>query len=196
MDSTLEDHLGDLPKSHFPGAPRRNKKFHHYQSFSISINEESDFPLGKRPESWEEIVQATWAILLRSYLQDDTVSFAVLLGDQSGSISRRQANTDALVLQYEIPGACRLKDVRAAKCWKTTRKVLQTSQINTALNLLSPLSGLMNGELAKLTAAQHNLPMDTTVSFFLIGVTSFLDECSSPLMRSKIVRACLSHLYW
>lgn len=174
MDSTLEDHLGDLPKSHFPGAPRRDTNVHHYESFSISIHEESDIPLGKCRQSWEEIVQATWAILLRSYLQDDTVSFAVLLGDRSGIISREQANTDALVLQYEIPEACRLKDIRAAKCWKTTRKVLQTSQINTALTLLAPASGLMNGELAKLTAAQHNLPIDKTVSFFIIGVTSFL----------------------
>lgn len=168
MDSTLEDHLGDLPKSHFPGAPRRDTNVHHYESFSISIHEETDIPLGKRQDFWEEIVQATWAILLRSYLQDDTVSFAVLLGEQSGSISRKQAKTDALVLQYEIPEACHLKDIRASKRWKTTRKVLQTSQINTALNLLAPLSGLMNGELAKLTAAQHNLPIDKTVSFSLL----------------------------
>lgn len=178
MDSTLEDHLGDLPKSHFPGAPRRNINDHHYESFSISIHEESYSPFGKRRESWEEIVQATWALLLRSYLQDDTVSFAVLLGGQSGSISKKQANTDALVLQYEIPEACRLKDIRAAKCWKPTREVLKTSQINTALNLLAPLRGLMNGELAKLTAAQHNLPIDKTVSFFFIGATRFLDEYS------------------
>lgn len=178
MDSTLEDHLGDLPKSHFPGAPRRDINVHHYESFSISIHEESYSPLGKRRESWEEIVQAAWALMLRSYLQDDTVSFAVLLGGQSGSISKNQANTDALVLQYEIPEASRLKDIRAAKRWKTTRKVLQTSQINTALNLLAPLSGPMNGELAKLTAAQHNLSIDKTVRSFCIGVTSCLDEYS------------------
>lgn len=174
MDSTLEDHLGDLPKSHFPGAPRRDISIHHHESFSISISEESYSPLGKRLESWEEIVQATWALLLRSYLQDDTVSFAVLLGGQSGSISKKQANTDALVLQYEIPEACRLKDIRAVKRWKTTRKVLQTTQINTALNLLAPLSGPMNGELAELTAAQYSPPIDKTVSSFFIGLTSVL----------------------
>lgn len=178
MDSTLEDHLGDLPKSYFPGAPRRDINDHHYESFSISIHEESYSPLRKHREPWEELVQATWALLLRSYLQDDTVSFAVLLGGQSCSISKNQANTDALVLQYEIPEVCRLKDIRAAKCWKTTRKVLKTSQINTALNLIVPLSGLMNGELAKLTAAQHNLPIDETVSLFFIGVIRFLDEYS------------------
>lgn len=178
MDTTLKDHLGDLPKSHFPGAPRRDTNDHHYESFSISIHEDSYSPLGKRREAWEELVQTTWALLLRSYLQDDTVSFAVLLGGQSCSISKKQANTDALVLQYEIPEACRLKDIRAAKCWKTTRKVLKTSQINTALNLLAPLSGLMNGELAKLTTAQHNLPIDKTVRSFFIGVTRFLDGYS------------------
>lgn len=194
MDSTLEDHLGDLPKSHFPGAPRRDISDHHYESFSISIHEESYSPFGKCRESWEEIVQATWALLLRSYLQDDTVSFAVLLGGQSGSISQKQAITDALVLQYEIPEARRLKDIRATKCWKTTRKVLKTSQINTALNLLAPLSGLVNGELEKLTAAQHNLPIDKTVSFFFIGVTRFLNEYSWPLMSSKLARACFSPL--
>lgn len=179
MDSTLEeDHLGDLPKSHFPGAPRRDINDHHYESFSISILEESYSPLGKRREIWEELVQATWAVLLRSYLQDDTVSFAVLLGGQSSSISKKQANTDALVLQYEISEACRLKDIRVAKCWKTTRKVLKTSQINTALNILAPLSGLKNGELAKSATAQHNLPIDKKVSLFFIGVTMFLDEHS------------------
>lgn len=178
MDSTLEDHLGDLPKSHFPGAPRRDINDHHYESFSISILEESYSPLGKRREIWEELVQATWAVLLRSYLQDDTVSFAVLLGGQSSSISKKQANTDALVLQYEISEACRLKDIRVAKCWKTTRKVLKTSQINTALNILAPLSGLKNGELAKSATAQHNLLIDKKVSLFFIGVTMFLDEHS------------------
>lgn len=178
MDSTLKDHLGDLPKSHFPGAPRRDINDHQYESFSFSIHEESYSPLGKSRELWEELVQATWALLLRSYLQDDTVSFAVLLGDLSGSISNKQANTEALVLQYEILEACRLKDIRVAKCWKTTRKVLKTSQINTALNLLAPLSGLVNGELAKSTAAQHNLPIDKTVSLFFVGVTRFLDEYS------------------
>lgn len=164
MDLTLKDHLEDLPKSHFPGAPRRDINDHHYESFSISIHEESYSPLRKRPEPWEELVQAAWALLLRSYLQDDTISFAVLLGAHSGSISKKLANSDALVLQYQVPEACQLKDVRAAKCWKTTRKILKTSQINTALNLLAPLSGPINGELAKLTSAQHNLPIDNTVS--------------------------------
>lgn len=164
MDLALKDHLEDLPKSHFPGAPRRDINVHHYESFSISIREESYSPLGNRREPWEELVQAAWALLLRSYLQDDTISFAVLLGGQSGSLSKKQANTDALVLQYQVPEECQLKDIRAANCWKTTRKVLKTSQINTALNLLAPLSGPMNGELANLTAARHNPPIDNTVS--------------------------------
>lgn len=194
MDSTLRDHLGDLPKSHFPGAPRRDINDHHYESFSISIYEDSYSPPGKCREPWEELVQAAWALLLRSYLQDDTVSFAMLLGGQSGGISKKQTDTDSLVLQYEIPKACRLKDIRAAKYWKTTRKVLMTSQINTALNLLVPPSGLMNGELAELTAAQHNLLIDKSVSKFFIGMTRFLDEYSWPLVDSKLVRTRFSPL--
>lgn len=174
MDLTLKDHLEDLPTSHFPGAPRRDVNDHHYESFSVSIHEESYFPLGEHREPWEELVQAAWALLLRSYLQDDTVSFAVLLWGHSGSISKKQANTDALVLQYQVPEACQLKDVRAAKCWKTTQKVLKTSQINTALNLLVPLSGPMNGELAKLTAPQHNLSIGNTVSLFSLASQGLL----------------------
>lgn len=161
MDLTLKDHIEDLPKSHFPGAPRRDINDHHYESFSISMHEESYSLLRKCPESWEELVQVAWALMLRSYLQDDTISFAVLLGAQSGSISKKLASSDALVFQYQVPEACQLKDIRAAKCWKTTRTVLKTSQINTALNLLTPLSGPMNGELVNLTSAQH---IDNTVS--------------------------------
>lgn len=173
MDLTVKDCLEDLPSSQFPGAPRRHVKDHHYESFCISIHEEFYSAFGECHETLEELVQAAWALLLRSYLQDDTISFAVLLGEQSGSIFKKQARTGALVVQYQLPEACRLKDIRAARCWKTTREVMKMSKINTAINLLASLSEPMNGELAKLTAAQHNL--DNTVSFFFI-VTSFLDD--------------------
>lgn len=174
MDLTLNDHLEHLPKSHFPGAPRREINDHSYESFSISIREESYSPLGKRRVPWEDLLQAAWALLLRCYLQDDTISFAVLLRGQSGSTSKKQANTDVLVLQYQVPEACQLKDIRVAKFWKTTREVLKTSQINTALNVLTPLSGPMNEELTKLTASQYNLPMNNTVSLSSLASQGFL----------------------
>jgi hypothetical protein len=166
-----------LGHCHFPTSARRDVKNYHYETASIFDHGRLDENLGKNFGSLEDLVRTAWAILLRNYLRGDVVSFAVLLGCQGYDSPRNNAeeapfrgDIEDLILQYELFDGCRIQDIRATACWKSTRQALKKTQINTAINLLSSLSrknGQANGETKQLTDAHHDVSIDDVSSFLL-----------------------------
>ena len=171
-----EESLEDLnfQHSHFPTSARRDIEHDHYEA--ITVFNDGDFRAGpgKKFEPLEELLQAAWAILLRSYLQDDMVSFAVLSACQNAGYSNQQnkkislsEDSEISVLQYHIHEKCLLKDIHAATCWKSTSQVLNGTQINTAVNFWSSLSlrnGNRNMGLSQLIDAHLEIPINDVSS--------------------------------
>lgn len=166
-----------LEHCHFPTSARRDVKNHHYETVGIFDHGRLDENLGRSYGSLEDLVQTAWAILLRNYLRGDVVSFAVLLGSQGYDFPRNNAeetsfrgDIEALVLQYELFDGCRIQDIRATACWKSSRQALRKTQISTAINLLSSLfrkNGQANGGTQQVTDAQHDVLIDDVGSFLL-----------------------------
>ena len=149
-----------LQHCHFPTSRRRQIKADLYHCVTVFDDATIWTALGKSLECLEDLILAAWAILLRSYLRNDTVTFAVFSEDQpccdqkisNGTALR--ANTEAIVLQYEVADQCQVKDIHATACWKSNREVLETAHINTAVNLLAPSllkNGMRTANLARLT---------------------------------------------
>lgn len=158
MHTVIKETSDDLilQQCHFPTSARRDVISHHYETISISNLARFRPICGKRFEPQDEAVLAAWAILLRSYIRRNVVSFAVLLGSQGHEYFKNftddipvQEGAEALVLQYEISDQCLIQDVRASVYRKYSRAALKKTRVNTAFNLLSsaPLGdGYSNGE--------------------------------------------------
>jgi hypothetical protein len=158
----LEEYPEDLilQHCHFPTSARRNVEDTYYETVSIFDYGGVCADLGTKLGSLEELVQASWAILLHSYLRGDIISFAVLTSWQNHDY-------EALVLQYQIFDECRLQDVRPTGSWKSTVQALKKTQVNTTIKLLnSPFqkNGRRNGDIPQRTEAQDEMLVDD-VSF-------------------------------
>ena len=88
----------------------------------------------------EELVQAAWALLLRRYLGNDIVCFAILDDRQkyrsikTGTVLKPSiTGVKTRILQYCIPAQCRVKDLRPIGVPAAIEQVSETASINTAI---------------------------------------------------------------
>lgn len=169
MGSTLEESPADLMLQccHFPTPAKRQTERQHYKTMSIFDREE---PFAGR-ELNIEIIQAVWAILLRSYTRNPIVSFAVYSDHRDGcsaDLKNKEisfsATTGALIVQYELFEGCQLKNINGSRSKKFIGRVLGDSQINTAVDLAASLpltNGQRNGESSRLIDSDRDVLNDS-----------------------------------
>jgi hypothetical protein len=154
-----------LQQCHFPTSARKDGAKVCYETVTVVDHEEFSANCGEPLGSLEELLQTAWVILLRSYVKDDLISFAVLLPRQNvhdlkypaGETSFSAPN-EALVVQYQVSEKCLLKDIRPAACWKSSIMALIEAQINTAVQFVNPVfvrNGERRGELPQPTIYHH-----------------------------------------
>ncbi|MCJ1281400.1 hypothetical protein MMC26_000719 [Xylographa opegraphella] len=141
MGSAPEDLSEELSLQHcrFPISSQRNIEDRTYDVVSAFPDGATLPALGKGFESSKDLVLAAWALLLRTYLRNGSVAFAVISGDQALYSDQRSANgvplsegTGVSVVLFQCTDECRLKDIRVAASWRSTEPTLKASNINTA----------------------------------------------------------------
>ena len=153
-----------LQHCRFPTSPQRDIGSRLCDSVTV-FHDDTILPaLGGSFEFSKDLILAAWALLLRAYLRNDFIAFAVLLDDQASCCYQNDtngtsfnANTEASVLQFQFADHFQVKDVHAAVYRNSSRQVLKTNHINTAINLsapVSPTTGVRNAYLARLTGSQ------------------------------------------
>ncbi|MCJ1404222.1 hypothetical protein MMC11_007447 [Xylographa trunciseda] len=169
MCPTLQVLPEDLLVQHcrFPTSPRRDSENPFYEFVTVSDDNTVLPGLEKSSEHSTNLVSAAWAILLRAYMRNDTVTFAVLSDDQicccyQSNSSGKTLGADAAVsvLQFQFADECQLKDIRATARWNSVRQVLKTTHINTALNLSTPSSAITRTRSTDLARPTNYHPFD------------------------------------
>ena len=150
-----------LQQCRFPTSAHTKVEERHYELMSAFDDDTVQSALGKSFESSKQFVLTAWAVLLRSYLRNDTITFVVLSDIMTFCPCQNDTKTTSLgvqnearILQFHIPNECRLKDIHAIVAWPCTRQALETTSISTAVNLLSPsplINGLQNANISWLT---------------------------------------------
>ena len=165
-----------LEHCHLHTSTRRNVKFDHFEVIEVFTDQSAFAGLGEWPKCSEELVQTAWALLLRRYLGNDIVSFAVLPDRRNDHRINNHAkftsplpDGETCILQYHIPAKFRLAEIRPDVFPAFVGRVSERAPINTALCLSispHPRNGERNGELLPSANYQHDT-LNRNVSLFL-----------------------------
>ena len=147
-----------LEHCHLHTSARRNTKSHHFEVVNLFVDGSVFVGLREPPKCFEKLVQDAWALLLRRYLGNDTVSFAVLASQGNDLQGRGHARciaavegSESRILQYHIPAQCLLQDIRPVIFRAYAGHVGERLPINTAIRLSNSTSsrrGQRNRETA------------------------------------------------
>ena len=125
---------------HFPCCARRREQCAAFCTVSIDTSEEQHVTLAASVLYSDIFLQNAWALLLRSYIRDDCVSFIKYpdygVGKQEDG--DRQADgiapEDPKVLEYWLPPHLRLRDVQSLPVHEIAHGSLFPNTVNTAVN--------------------------------------------------------------
>lgn len=109
----------------------------HFEAIPIFDYEHLCPDLTRIHDSGEHLVKAAWAVLLRIYIQDDIINYALLSDGQQGASTEVPHNgkAEVFVVQYRLHNSCQLKNINVAACHHYPRQALKKTPINTAINL-------------------------------------------------------------
>ena len=134
-------------QSQLPTPPEKVTESLDFHSVDVSVDKALISNLGEVYDSSLTSVQTAWAILLRTFLRDDSVTFAILSnGDyniwESSYHQRftRKADTRSWILQYCISGQSQIKDVRPSIFPVYDGRLIENTQTSSAICLSSPSS--------------------------------------------------------
>ncbi len=138
MDFPVDESL-DIPTLQPCNLPTSTKDGDtgHFEVIPIFDHENHCPDLTRTLDSGEDVVKAAWAVLLRTYRQDEMVNYALLSdGRQGGSTDvSHNGKAEVLVVQYRLHNSCQLRDIHVAACHHYSRQALRKTPINTAINL-------------------------------------------------------------
>ena len=168
-----------LPQRYrFPTSSRRQRDKTEYKSINA-------FDLGNLPASWGRnskpvaaLVQGGWALLLRSYIRNDSISLPILFTMEAadshtnnGKRTLLNGETEALILQYQISDHCRVGDIHPFASKKYRSKDLDYGFSNAAVCFSTSLTGrkgYMDGRLSRVLEPGNDV-LEHDVRFSLLN---------------------------
>lgn len=119
-----------------------------FHSIDVSVDKALIPNFGEVHESSLTSVNTAWAILLRTFLRDDSVTFAVLSnGDRAfweSSYDQRfitpKADTQSWIIQYCISEQSQVKDIRPSIFPVYDGRLIENTRTSSAICLSSPSS--------------------------------------------------------
>ena len=127
----------------FPVSPRRSNstKQRSYKIIPVFPEPSERLELKDTTTSLKEMTETAWAIFLRTYLQSDTVSFALLsdfrdddnVHDLPKYDTSESQTVEVTALQYEINPENRLIDLNPIFRGNSTIQQIERFQVNTAI---------------------------------------------------------------
>ena len=162
MDMTPGQLPEDILPQHcrFPTSARRRAEKSCRKDVGIFDHKDLSTGWKKHSEPLGDLVQAAWALLLRSYVRNDSIYFAVLFtSSDGGNCTKDKKQTflhgddETLMLQYQFSKHVQLTDIHPVGSRKCRREGLDHGHINTAINfstLLHVRNGHENGPLSRL----------------------------------------------
>ena len=167
-----------LPQRYrFPTSSRRQIDNTEYKSINA-------FDIENLPASWEwnskpvaALVQRGWALLLRSYVRNDSISLPILFtmedaGSHTHNGQRTLLNgeTEALILQYQISDHCRLGDIHPVASKRYRSNDLDHGCSNAAIFFTTSLTvrkGYKDGRLSRVLEFRKDV-LEHDVRFSLL----------------------------
>ncbi|KAL2043784.1 hypothetical protein N7G274_003303 [Stereocaulon virgatum] len=137
-----------LPQRYrFPTSSRRQRDNTEYKIINA-------FDLENLPEGWGQnskpvaaLIQGSWALLLRSYVRNDSISLPILFTiedagshEHNGQRTLLNGENEALILQYQIADHCRLGDIHPVASKNCRSKDLDYGCSNAAIFFSSSLT--------------------------------------------------------
>ena len=161
MDMIPEQLPEDILPQHcrFPTSARRRAEKSCGKDVGIFDHKDLSTGWKKHSKPLEDLVQAAWALLLRSYVRNDSIYFAVLFTSSDGDTCIKDEmqtslhGDETLVLQYQFSEHVQLTDIHPVGSRKCRREGLDHGHINTAINfstLLPVRNDHENGPLLRL----------------------------------------------
>ena len=167
------DQIAERPQAQTP--PEKVTEALQFHSVDVVVDPKLFSILGKEFQSCEVFIQTAWAILLRTYLRDDDVTFAVLSASsnniwQSGhhNLPCTDVDVKSWIFQYSISEHNQLRDLRPRVFPVFDDRLIENAQISSAVSFsLSPSSsnGWWPEELQLIGDHQQTQLTDNVSSF-------------------------------
>ena len=123
----------------FPVSARESCESRHYNKIKIYDKDDRPISLLGNARELRIVVQAAWAVLLRSYVLNNIVSFVLISRskdstcdvDENGPLENLRVPDQ--VFYYDIPDHTRFCDIRTASSRLCSGEECKTGAVNTAL---------------------------------------------------------------